>query len=202
MPSYVVAIRKLLENEADFVVVGEARRGSRSRRKSEPFTQDVLLLDLKMVPVSGMEILRSIEDVVHDVRVIILADDMNSDELVEALRLGARGSSGRTWPRSCSQKHPFGDVRGVLGGSHERRASGAGSEGGHPISKRGGEFSIISASRDARYRSWQRSWMGAPTGISRRNSKFSEQTVKHHLHHIFNKARGHESSRTGPVCHE
>jgi len=84
-------LRLLLEDEADFVVVGEAGNGAEAVRLTGELRPDVVLMDLRMPGVGGLEAIEQIRAQWPDVAVVILTT-YNEDELmVRGLRAGARG---------------------------------------------------------------------------------------------------------------
>jgi DNA-binding NarL/FixJ family response regulator len=81
-------LRSLLEGQPDFEVVGEAKDGPEALEQVKVLQPQVLVLDLVMPGMSGLEVVRQVHNIT---RVIILS--MHSDEayVVEALRNGAYG---------------------------------------------------------------------------------------------------------------
>jgi two-component system, NarL family, nitrate/nitrite response regulator NarL len=84
-------LRKLLEIEPDFVVAGEACDGHEAVERARQLRPDLLLLDLMMPGVPGLEVLRSLAAYVLPTRTILLTASIESNEIVKALQLGARG---------------------------------------------------------------------------------------------------------------
>jgi DNA-binding NarL/FixJ family response regulator len=84
-------IRGLLESEPDFSIVGEASDGLETVRLAERVKPGVLLLDLMMPGLSGLEVLRIIRERVPDTRVVVLSMHSNKAFVAEALKLGAMG---------------------------------------------------------------------------------------------------------------
>lgn len=84
-------LRLLLEDEADFVVIGEAGDGAEAVRLAEERHPQVVLMDLRMPGLGGLEAIEQIRARWPDVAVVILTT-YNEDELmVRGLRAGARG---------------------------------------------------------------------------------------------------------------
>jgi len=83
-------LRKLLEAEKDFEVVGEAADGEEAARQVHALRPDVLLLDLAMPGAHGLDALREI-GVDQTTRTLLLTGAIEQSELVTALQLGARG---------------------------------------------------------------------------------------------------------------
>jgi two-component system nitrate/nitrite response regulator NarL len=85
------ALRRILEAEGGYEIVGEAGDGEELIRLAKQTLADVLLLDLNMPGVSGLEALRRLARIGIALRTIVLAGGVSQAEIVEALRLGARG---------------------------------------------------------------------------------------------------------------
>jgi len=84
-------LRRLLEAESDFSVVGEAADGAEALKLARQLKPDILLLDLAMPRMPGMTALRQLTDGQVPVRTIVLAAAVGKEQIVEALQLGARG---------------------------------------------------------------------------------------------------------------
>jgi len=84
-------LRALLEAEADFSLVGETGDGLEAIKLAERLQPDVIVLDLMMPGINGLEATRQISDNCPQTRVVILS--MHADEayVLEALRNGASG---------------------------------------------------------------------------------------------------------------
>lgn len=84
-------LRLLLEDEADFVVVGEAADGAEAVRLTGELRPQVVLMDLRMPGLGGLEALEQIHAHWPETAVVILTT-YNEDELMtRGLRAGARG---------------------------------------------------------------------------------------------------------------
>ena len=82
-------LRRLLESEPGFEVVAEAVDGADASRVALEFQPDVMLLDVAMPRMGGVEALTTIN---HDgTRVILLTAAIEPSELLRAFQLGARG---------------------------------------------------------------------------------------------------------------
>jgi two-component system, NarL family, nitrate/nitrite response regulator NarL len=84
-------LRRLLEAEPDLCVVGEAADGAEAVALVTQHRPDILLLDLAMPRVPGMDALRELSTSQQPVRTILLAASVERPQILEALRLGARG---------------------------------------------------------------------------------------------------------------
>jgi two-component system, NarL family, nitrate/nitrite response regulator NarL len=74
-----------------FEVVGEAGTGEETVRVVESIRPDLLLLDLSMPRMSGLEALREIETCRESLRTILLAGTVDRTQLATAVHLGVRG---------------------------------------------------------------------------------------------------------------
>jgi DNA-binding NarL/FixJ family response regulator len=81
----------LLANESNVQLVGEAADGLEAVQLTEKLKPDVLLLDLGLPRMHGLEVIRRVRDGQQKTQVIVVS--MHSDEpyVAEALRAGASG---------------------------------------------------------------------------------------------------------------
>ena len=84
-------LRTLLEMEEDIRIVGEAADGLAAVTAFEELSPDVVLMDIRMPRVDGVEATRRIRSREPDAKVLVLTT-FDEDALVfEAVRVGARG---------------------------------------------------------------------------------------------------------------
>lgn len=84
-------IRSLLQRHADFAVVGEAADGVEGVKRARQLQPDVVLLDLNMPGISGLETLQLILQDRPGAAVILLTVSEDAEDLSAALQAGARG---------------------------------------------------------------------------------------------------------------
>lgn len=84
-------VRLLLQRQPDFEVVAEAGDGVEGIKRAKELKPDVVLLDLNLPGLSGLETLQLLTQDLPSCAVIILTVSEEADELGQALRDGARG---------------------------------------------------------------------------------------------------------------
>ncbi len=188
-PIFRDGLRRLLESEPDLKVVGEACDGAEAVKMARQLKPDILLLDLAMPRMPGLEALREMSSgpVSNSVRVILLTAAAEKKQIVEALQLGARGvvlkdsatqlllksihtvMSGEYWVGRESVSNLVQYLRNLVQSSGEEAKQKK-----FGLTPR--ELEIVSA---------------VVAGYSNKEIaeyfKISEDTVKHHLSNIFDK---------------
>ncbi|WP_338845967.1 response regulator [Massilia sp. W12] len=84
-------IRFLLQRHADFQVVGEAADGVEGVKRAKQLNPDVVLLDLHMPGISGLETLQMLLQDRPQATVLMLTVSEDAEDLSAALQAGARG---------------------------------------------------------------------------------------------------------------
>ncbi len=84
-------IRDLLETEPDFIVVGEATNGRDAISGVAKHQPDVVLVDLVMPVVDGLEAIRQIKANQRDMKILVLTSFATDDKVFPAIKAGALG---------------------------------------------------------------------------------------------------------------
>lgn len=84
-------LRSMLQDKTDCVIVGEATDGLEAVEKAEKLQPDLILLDLSLPKLNGMEAGRRILKLCPHSKIIFLSQDHSPEIARGALRMGAAG---------------------------------------------------------------------------------------------------------------
>jgi DNA-binding NarL/FixJ family response regulator len=84
-------LEMVLKSEADIELVGEASDGEEAVAKAVESLPDVVLMDIRMPRISGIEACRALKDVAPSAKIVILTISDEEEDLFEAIRAGASG---------------------------------------------------------------------------------------------------------------
>jgi len=186
-PIFRDGLRRLLESEREFQVIGEACNGVEAVNMVRELKPEILLLDLAMPRRPGLEALREMSTQASSVRVILLTAAAEKDQIVEALQLGARGVVLKDSATQILLK----SIRAVMNGEYwvgresvsnlvQYLRSMVEASGNEPRKNNYGltprELEVVSAVV-----------AGYANKEIAQHFKISEDTVKHHLSNIFDK---------------
>ncbi|HKW66243.1 MAG TPA: response regulator transcription factor [Terriglobales bacterium] len=185
-PIFRDGLRRLLETEPGFRVVGEASDGAEAVAMAKKLKPDLLLLDLAMPKHPGLEAVRELGNSDTPVRILLLTAAVEKEQIVEALQLGARG----VVLKESATQLLLNSIRAVMAGQYwvgretisnlVEYLRGLLAPPPAPKQKKFGltprELEIVSA---------------VVAGFTNKDVaahyKISEDTVKHHLSNIFDK---------------
>ncbi len=85
------AVAQLLRSEPDVELAGEAANGPEAIRQAVAGTPDIILMDIALPEMDGLETTRRIKALLPETRVVMLTASDADDMLFEALRSGAQG---------------------------------------------------------------------------------------------------------------
>ena len=179
-------LRRLLEAERDFLVVGEASTGEEAVTMMSQLRPDILLLDLSMPGQSGLDTLATIASGDVPVKAVVLTAEIGREQVVRALQLGARG----VLLKSSGADLIFKGLRTIMTGQHwvdrqtvtdlvelVRELSGS------PRQVSSNKFGLTARQLEI----VQAVVAGLANRDIARKLSISEDTVKHHLTQIFSK---------------
>ncbi len=84
-------VRRMLQTHSHYSIVGEAADGKEAIREMRETQPDILLLDLNMPMLPGLETLRELTTIQVPTKTVLLTSAISPREILEALQLGARG---------------------------------------------------------------------------------------------------------------
>ncbi|GAB4575424.1 MAG: response regulator transcription factor [Anaerolineae bacterium] len=84
-------VRALLATEPEIEVVGEAEHGAEAVREALRLNPDVILMDLVMPEIDGIEAIRQITASQPEIRILVLTSFATDDKVFPAIKAGALG---------------------------------------------------------------------------------------------------------------
>ena len=90
-PVVRIGVRNMLSANPGFEVVGEAADGDEAITQTLELEPDILLLDVQMPRLPGLEAMRAIMGRSPRVKIILLTSTVSTQQIIEALQIGARG---------------------------------------------------------------------------------------------------------------
>ena len=105
-------LRALLEHESDLRIVGEAGTGAQAIALTNSLRPDVIVLDLGLPDISGLEVIRTIRQHNTSVRIVVLSMHSRREYVVPAIEAGCDGYV----PKSSTHTSLLQAIRSVLAG--------------------------------------------------------------------------------------
>jgi len=90
-PVVRIGVRNMLQADPSLEVVGECGDGDEAITQTLELLPDILLLDLYMPRLPGLEAMRAIMNGSPTVKIILLTSTISTQQIIEALQIGARG---------------------------------------------------------------------------------------------------------------
>jgi DNA-binding NarL/FixJ family response regulator len=111
-PLYRDGMHGLLDSVSDTEVVGEAASGEESISLAESLQPDVVLMDIKMPGINGLQAMREILHTSPHIRILIVSMLEDDDSVFAAMRAGASGYV----PKGANQAEMLRAIRAVANG--------------------------------------------------------------------------------------
>lgn len=90
-PVVRIGVRNMLQSDRGLEVVGDCSDGDEAITQTLELLPDILLLDLYMPRLPGLEAMRAIMNNSPSVKIILLTATISTQQIIEALQIGARG---------------------------------------------------------------------------------------------------------------
>ena len=90
-PVVCIGVRNMLSETEGFEVIGDASDGDEAITQTLELQPDILLLDVQMPRLPGLEAMRAIMTGMPTVKIILLTSTISTQQVIEALHIGARG---------------------------------------------------------------------------------------------------------------
>jgi DNA-binding NarL/FixJ family response regulator len=170
-------LRGVFSEDPDFDVVGEAGNGVEALRLCERLDIDVVLMDLRMPEMGGVEAISRLRAAGHPARVLVLTTYDTDRDVLPAIEAGATGYLLKDAPREELVRA----VRAAAAGHSVLAPSVAGAlrglvTGQSPESLSPREIEVLRLVAE-----------GATNAVAARRLMISETTIKTHLVHIYTK---------------
>jgi DNA-binding NarL/FixJ family response regulator len=176
-------LRGVFRGDEDFEVTGEASDGAEAIQLAQALHPDVILMDLRMPGMGGMEAITRLRELGHPARVLILTTYDTDRDVLPAIEAGATGYLLKDAPRdeliravraahqgqSVLAPKVASTLVGLVGSP-----GGRGQRGQENLSPR--EIEVLKLVAD-----------GATNQVAARKLLVSETTIKTHLLHIYTK---------------
>jgi DNA-binding NarL/FixJ family response regulator len=114
-PLFRDGMHGLLDSVVDTEVVGEATSGEEAIALAENLQPDVILMDIKMPGINGLQAMREILNTSPHIRILIVSMLEDDDSVFAAMRAGARGYV----PKGANQAEMLRAIRAVANGRLE-----------------------------------------------------------------------------------
>jgi two-component system response regulator NreC len=84
-------LKMMLNAQPDMEVVGEAQDGRQALQEAQRLQPDIILMDITMPDMNGIEATKQLKKILPDVKVLILTMHEHEEYVFQALRAGASG---------------------------------------------------------------------------------------------------------------
>jgi DNA-binding NarL/FixJ family response regulator len=84
-------VKQIIDDQPDMEVAAEAGNGEEAVARAISVRPDIILMDVNMPKMSGVQATRAIVDAIPDIRIVMLSVSDTDDNLFESLKAGAVG---------------------------------------------------------------------------------------------------------------
>ncbi len=113
-PVFRQGLRRVLESEDDLDVIAEVDDGLEALRAAQQLAPDVILLDINLPGMNGLQVARSLKDTLMDTSIIMLTAYHDDQQVFHAIRVGASAY----FPKDVSPRRLIEAIRLVHQGSY------------------------------------------------------------------------------------
>jgi len=113
-PVFRQGLRRVLESEDDLDVIAEVSDGLEALQMAKQMIPNVMLLDINLPGMNGLQIARSLKDLLLDINIIMLTAYHDDEQVFHAIRAGASAY----FPKDVSPRRLIEAVRLVEQGSY------------------------------------------------------------------------------------
>ena len=178
-------ISVMMGRQQDFAVVGEASNGLEAVAKAQDLHPDIVLMDLRMPQLNGVEAMRRIRAENSEIKFIVLTTYDSDEYIFDAIEAGAKGYL----LKDASREELSQAVRAVYRGESliEPGVAAKILDRLAQLSRRSNEPSIAELLSDRETEVLQLMASGSPNKAIATALSISESTVKTHVANIFQK---------------
>jgi DNA-binding NarL/FixJ family response regulator len=113
-PVFRQGLRRVLESEDDLDVIAEVADGLEALRVAKQLVPDVILLDINLPSMNGLQVVRALKDAMFEINVIMLTAHHDDQQVFHAIRAGASAY----FPKDVSPRRLIEAIRLVKQGSY------------------------------------------------------------------------------------
>ena len=175
-------LKNLLELDGDIEVVAEAENGIECLDKLPDVKPDVLLLDINMPKMNGLEVLQNLKDSKSKVKVLVLTVHNETEYLMKAVDIGINGYLLKDYESSELKKAIF----AIAEGENYNQPSLIPALNSKMIEKNEDELKIDSLTK-REIQVLKELAVGKFNRDIAKEMEISERTVKNHISSIFKK---------------
>lgn len=180
-------LRHIISHWEDFEVVGEARNGREAVELARELLPDIILMDITMPVMDGLQATRLITRELPSVQVVMLTVSEDEENLFNAIQNGARGYVLKDIPSSGLHKKLTGVLRGEAALSGPMATKILNAFGKIRPGTEGPEAAVLEPLTDREHQVLELVVQGLSNPEIAEKLCLSENTVKKYLHNILEK---------------